>query len=130
SIKRIEYIDVKSLKKEIEDIADFERKKIKIKEKKTLKKGIVPKRKFMGPISLSKTLLEMPLNEKKKFDEMMEKYKDVKGTLDLAVFWADENRDIYEISENVKNEIGKSNTEFLIWYFEFLEKHGLIDIER
>ena len=130
SIKRIENIDVKSLKKEIEDLADFERKKIKIKKKKTLKKGIVPKRKFMGPISLSKTLLEMPLNEKKKFDEMMEKYKDVKGTLDLAVFWADENRDIYEISENVKNEIGKSNTEFLIWYFEFLEKHGLIDIER
>ena len=130
SIKRIENIDVKSLKKEIEDLADFERKKIKIKKKKTLKKGIVPKRKFMGPISLSKTLLEMPLNEKKKFDEMMEKYKDVKGTLDLAVFWADENRDIYEISENVKNEIGKSNTDFLIWYFEFLEKHNLIDVER
>ncbi len=130
SIKMIENIDVKSLKKEIEDLADFERKKTKIKKKKTLKKGIVPKRKFMGPISLSKTLLEMPLNEKKKFDETMEKYKDVKGTLDLAVFWADENRDIYEISENVKNEIGKSNTDFLMWYFEFLEKHNLIDIER
>ena len=129
SIKRIENIDVESLKKEIEDLANFERKKIKIKEKK-IKKGIVPKRKFMGPIDLSKTLLEMPLNEKKKFNETMEKYKDFKGTLDLAVFWADGKRDIYEISKNVKNEIGKVNTDFLIWYFEFLEKHNLIDIKR
>lgn len=60
----------------------------------------------------------------------MEKYKDFKGTLELAVFWADGNRNIYEISKNVKNEIGKVNTDFLIWYFEFLEKHDLIDIER
>jgi len=129
SIKRIENIDVESLKKEIEDLANFEKKKIKIKEKK-IKKGIVPKRKFIGPIDLSKTLLEMPLNEKKKFNETMEKYKDFKGTLDLAVFWADGKRDIYEISKNVKNEIGKVNTDFLIWYFEFLEKHNLIDIKR
>jgi len=129
SIKRIENADVESLKKEIEDLANFEKKKIKIKEKK-IKKGIVPKRKFMGPIDLSKTLLEMPLNEKKKFNETMEKYKDFKGTSDLAVFWADGKRDIYEISKNVKNEIGKVNTDFLIWYFEFLEKHNLIDIKR
>jgi len=129
SIKRIENIDVENLKKEIEDLSNFERKNIKVKEKK-IKKGIIPKRKFIGPISLSKTLLEMPLNEKKKFTEKMEKYKDFKGTLELAVFWADGNRNIYEISKNVKNEIGKVNTDFLIWYFEFLEKHDLIDIER
>ena len=129
SIKRIENIDVESLKKEIEDLTNFEKKNIKVKEKK-IKKGIIPKRKFIGPISLSKTLLEMPLNEKKKFTEKMEKYKDFKGTLELAVFWADGNRNIYEISKNVKNEIGKVNTDFLIWYFEFLEKHDLIDIER
>ena len=127
SIKRIENIDVENLKKEIEDLSNFERKNIKVKEKK-IKKGIIPKRKFIGPISLSKTLLEMPLNEKKKFTEKMEKYKDFKGTLELAVFWADGNRNIYEISKNVKNEIGKVNTDFLIWYFEFLEKHDLIDI--
>ncbi|MCD6466928.1 MAG: DUF4910 domain-containing protein, partial [Methanomicrobia archaeon] len=129
SIKRIENIDVENLKKEIEDLSNFEKKNIKVKEKK-IKKGIIPKRKFIGPISLSKTLLEMPLNEKKKFTEKMEKYKDFKGTLELAVFWADGNRNIYEISKNVKNEIGKVNTDFLIWYFEFLEKHDLIDIER
>jgi len=129
SIKRMENIDVESLKKEIEDLSNFEKKNIKVKEKK-IKKGIIPKRKFIGPISLSKTLLEMPLNEKKKFTEKMEKYKDFKGTLELAVFWADGNRNIYEISKNVKNEIGKVNTDFLIWYFEFLEKHDLIDIER
>ena len=129
SIKRIENIDVENLKKEIEDLSNFERKNIKVKEKK-IKKGIIPKRKFIGPISLTKTLLEMPLNEKKKFTEKMEKYKDFKGTLELAVFWADGNRNIYEISKNVKNEIGKVNTDFLIWYFEFLEKHDLIDIER
>ena len=129
SIKRMENIDVENLKKEIEDLSNFERKNIKVKEKK-IKKGIIPKRKFIGPISLSKTLLEMPLNEKKKFTEKMEKYKDFKGTLELAVFWADGNRNIYEISKNVKNEIGKVNTDFLIWYFEFLEKHDLIDIER
>jgi len=127
SIKRIENIDVENLKKEIEDLSNFEKKNIKVKEKK-IKKGIIPKRKFIGPISLSKTLLEMPLNEKKKFTEKMEKYKDFKGTLELAVFWADGNRNIYEISKNVKNEIGKVNTDFLIWYFEFLEKHDLIDI--
>ncbi len=129
SIKRIENIDVENLKKEIEDLSNFEKKNIKVKEKK-IKKGIIPKRKFIGPISLSKTLLEMPLNEKKKFTQKMEKYKDFKGTLELAVFWADGKRDIYEISKNVKNEIGKVNTDFLIWYFEFLEKHDLIDIER
>ena len=129
SIKRIENIDVENLKKEIEDLSNFEKKNIKVKEKK-IKKGIIPKRKFIGPISLSKTLLEMPLNEKKKFTQKMEKYKDFKGTLELAVFWADGNRNIYEISKNVKNEIGKVNTDFLIWYFEFLEKHDLIDIER
>jgi hypothetical protein len=130
SLKRMGEIDLRGFKKEIEEVAAAEMKRTTQKKREKSQKGFVPKRISIGPISLSKTLSSLPLKERKKYDAQMEKYTEFKGSLQPAVFWADGKRDIHEIAERVTNEIGKCHTDFLQWYFAFLEDHGLIEIER
>ncbi|MEA1994434.1 MAG: DUF4910 domain-containing protein [Euryarchaeota archaeon] len=127
SIKRVEEIELSEFKEEIERTAELEKKGVKTK-KKSPKKGVVPKRTFDGPISHSKMLQDLSFEERKGFNEKMEKNKEFKGTTTLAVFWSNGERNIYEIADKIQNEIGKSSTDFLRWYFEFLEEHGLIEI--
>ncbi len=130
SIYELEEIYLKDLKKEIDDLAASEKKRYKMEGIEPPEMNFIPKRKFPGPISLSKVLHEVSFEEKKEYYEKMEKYEDYKGITSLALFWVDGERDLAEIARRVYNEVGKVNTGFLLWYFEFLENHDLIEIKE
>jgi len=138
SVKRLGYTVTEDLEKELIEFVDAQKKRIPAIEPGREGKGCaststcswIPKRIYRGPISMRKTLLELPYKERRVYGRKMDKYRDVRFTGDLAVYWSDGKRTLSHIARLITYEIGKSSLEFLKWYFEFLQVHGLIELKK
>jgi len=131
SVKRLADIPTESLEKELVQFAAVEKEKVPaMTGKKEEKCTWIPKRKYRGPISARKVLLELPFEEKKEYRKKQKECKDSRIIGTLAVYWADGNRTLSEIDNLIRMEIGRSSLEYLRWYFGFLESHGLIELRR
>ncbi len=138
SVKRLGYIVTEDLEKEFTEFVDAQKKRIPATEPERKGKECtspptcswIPKRIYRGPISMRKTLLELPYKERRAYERKMDKYRDVRFTGDLAVYWSDGKRTLSHIARLITYEIGKSSLEFLKWYFEFLQVHGLIELKK
>ena len=131
SVKKLAPIDTASLEQELTQFAETEKGKIPaVKEEPQKVCTWVPKRIFKGPISTRKVMLDISYEEKKAFEEKQKKYKDSRVISNLAVYWADGKRNLSDINQLVKMEIGRSSLEYLKLYFEFLEEHNLIELQK
>lgn len=130
SLKKLASVDTTSLEKELKDFVKIEKKKLPSQKQEKEECPWIPSRIYRGPISMRKTLLELPYEERKKYHKKQEEYEDARVMSTMAVYWSDGERTLSEISELLKYEIGRSSLDYLKWYFEFLEKHGLITLEK
>lgn len=130
SVKNLAPMNTEPLEEELKNFVATEKKKI---PEITEEKGEctwIPHRKYPAPISTRKVLLEIPFEEKRAYEKKRKEYKDRRIMENLAVYWSDGKRTLSQIDTLIRMEIGRSSLEYLKWYFEFLEKHGLIELER
>jgi aminopeptidase YwaD len=134
SIKTLAAIDTEPFEDELKEAVCKEKEKLQQEtvpgKKKEEECTWVPVRKYPGPISTRKVLLDMSFEQRKAFKK---KEDDVEGSRlleTLAVYWSDGKRTLSEINRLLIYEAGQSSIAFLKWYFEFLEEYGLIHLKR
>jgi aminopeptidase YwaD len=134
SVKTLAAVDTEPFENELKKAVSTEKEKLQhetVPEKKKEEECTwVPVRKYPGPISTRKVLLDMSFEQRKAFEK---KEEDVEGSRlleTLAVYWSDGKRTLSEINRLLIYEAGEGSIEFLKWYFEFLEEHGLIHLKR
>lgn len=132
SLDNLAPIDTHELESELEELLKAEKKKLPPKKGRTGQKECswVPRRVYPGPISVRKLLLELPYTEKRAYEKKVKDYEDARVVGTLAVYWTDGKRTLSEIDALVRHEIGKSSLEFLMWYFQFLESHDLLELKK
>ncbi len=87
---------------------------------------IVPVRKFRGPVSTRQWVGKLSPEDREAFYRFGKAHKEASGMETLAVYWSDGKRNLLEVSRLVELESGRSDLEYLIGYFRFLEKMGLV----
>jgi hypothetical protein len=89
---------------------------------------MVPERVYRGPVSTRNWLNKMSQEDKEAFRKFGKKFEDERTTGTLGLYWTDGKRSVKEINEMVELEAGRSNLEYLLGYYRFLEKMELVKI--
>jgi len=90
--------------------------------------GIVPRRLFRGPVSTRPWARKLSGEDREGLWRFGRRFKDVNRVLGtLAVYWADGERSLLEISRMVELEAGSTNLEYLVGYFGWLRRMGLVE---
>jgi hypothetical protein len=87
---------------------------------------IVPVRKYRGPVSTRQWLWRLSPDDQEVFYQSGKAHKEASGLETLAVYWSDGKRSLLEVSRLVELESGRRDLAYLVGYFRFLEKMGLI----
>lgn len=133
SVKRLTNINTEDLERELTEFVATEKKKIPAIPAKTKPKEEctwIPKRIYRGPISTRRILLDLPFEERKKYEKKEDECKDSRVISTLAVYWCDGKRTLSDINRLINMEIGKTSLDYLKWHFEFLEKYNLIELKK
>jgi hypothetical protein len=89
----------------------------------------VPEKLYRGPVSSRPWIAKLSREDKEAFRGMNKKYGFVYGgPATLALYWTDGSRSISEISRLVEMESGSTNLEYLVEYYGFLVKMGLVTL--
>jgi len=91
---------------------------------------MVPKRIYRGPVSLREYLLRLSEEEREELRKLQKEHRESRVLGTLAMYWTNGERNLLEIAKLVEFETGKRDLEFLVRYYEFLERMGVIEIER
>jgi aminopeptidase YwaD len=89
---------------------------------------IVPRRVFRGPVSLRPWVRRLSPGERDEWHEFGKRHEEAgrtQGT--LALYWADGVRDLLEISRLVGLEAGAADLGYLVGYFGWLRRMGLVE---
>ena len=90
--------------------------------------GIVPRRLFRGPVSTRPWARRLSGEDREGLWRFGRRFKDVNRVLGtLAVYWADGERSLLEISRLVELETGSTNLEYLVGHFGWLRRMGLVE---
>jgi hypothetical protein len=92
--------------------------------------GIVPSRVYRGPISTRSWTRKLSLEERDDLWRLGKEHRESEVLGELAVYWTDGARNLLEIGELVRLETGRSDLEYLVKYYRFLEKMGLVKPRR
>jgi hypothetical protein len=132
SIGTLAPVDTRDLESELEEMVESEKKKLPPVNSTSREKECtwIPRRRYPGPISMRKVLLELPYEQKRAYQKRLQDYEDARVVGTLAVYWTDGNRTLSQIDALVRHEIGKSSLDFLKWYFQFLDTHELIELKK
>ena len=87
---------------------------------------MVPIRVYRGPISSRPWIANLSDEDKIAYEEFNKKYPQGRRYGGTAMFWTDGIRSIKEISDMVELEKGSTDLEFLVGYYNFHVKMGLI----
>ncbi|HDJ21990.1 MAG TPA: hypothetical protein ENF19_02140 [Candidatus Bathyarchaeota archaeon] len=91
---------------------------------------LVPVRIHRGPPSLRPWVSRLGPEDREAYWRVTKEHESSRGLETLALYWADGERSIAEISKQVYLERGKTDLEYLKGFFGFLEKMGLIQLKR
>lgn len=91
---------------------------------------MIPERRFRGPVSTRYWERQMSREDRESYRKLGKDHEGDRVLGTLAVYWADGKRSIYEISKMVMLETGRTNLEYLVEYFKFLEKMKLVKIRN
>jgi hypothetical protein len=131
SVTRLADCSTESLEAELEQVVALEKEKVPVVAvEETEVCTWIPKRVHRGPISTRKLMLDIPFEEKRAYEKNQDAYPDSRVIGNLAVYWADGKKTLSEIDNLITMEIGRSSLDYLKFYFEFMEKHGMVELER
>jgi hypothetical protein len=88
--------------------------------------AMVPVRKYRGPVSTRQWLRRLSPEDREAFHQFGKAHKDTLGLETLAVYWSDGKRNLLEVSRLVELESGRNDLAYLVGYFEYLERMGLV----
>ena len=96
--------------------------------------ALTPKRLYKGPVSVGgythrPWIYGLSEEDKDGLWKLSKEHKEARGATTLALYWADGERSVLEISRLVELETGRTDLEFLIGFFRFLEKMKLVKFE-
>ena len=110
-------------KQGIKELPDFEPEE----EKELDGSDMVPEKLYRGPVSLRYWTGKLGKEDREAFRSMTKKYGDEHASsATLALYWTDGSRSLSEISRLVKLECGETNLAYIVEYYGFLEKMGLV----
>jgi aminopeptidase YwaD len=91
--------------------------------------GLVPRRRYRGPLSLRPHLARLPAAERDALLEAHAPYRQLDGlSADIALAWANGERTLGAILDLVELETDGRNPEALVAHFKLLARLGLIDL--
>jgi hypothetical protein len=85
-------------------------------------------RKYRGPVSTRQWVWRQHPEDQEAFYQLGKAHKEVSGLETLAVYWSDGERSLLDVSRLVELESGRRNLAYLVDYFQFLEKMGLVSL--
>ena len=88
--------------------------------------GLVPVRVYRGPISSRPWVAKLSKKDKEAYAAFNKKYPLGRRYGGTAMFWTNGIRSIKEISDLVELEKGSTDLEFLVGYYNYYKKMGLI----
>jgi aminopeptidase-like protein len=88
--------------------------------------NIVPVRKYRGPVSTRHWVGKLSAEEREDFYQFGKAHKEASGLETLAVYWSDGKRSLLEVASLVEQESGRHDLVYILGYFRFLERMGLI----
>jgi hypothetical protein len=91
---------------------------------------IVPKRLFRGPPQTRGWMKKLTLDEREALRELGKKHPNGRSATTLSFYWANGTRSLLEISRLVELESGKTDTEYLVSYYGYIEKMGLVKLSN
>jgi aminopeptidase YwaD len=91
---------------------------------------IVPKRLFRGPPQTRGWMKKLTSDERESLRELGKKHPNGRSATTLSFYWADGERSLLEISRLVELESGNTDTEYLVGYYGYLEKMGLVKLSK
>jgi aminopeptidase YwaD len=89
----------------------------------------IVKRTLPGPVDMGAVLMELGKSRRAQYGRWMVREKRSQMIQTLALYWANGNRSIAEISQLVALEMGYTNLSFLKFYFRLLEDAGVIRLK-
>ena len=125
-------VELKEAVRTIEEYAASQKLELPRKKSKRATKlskeaeGLVPVRVYRGPISSRPWVAKMSDEDKAAYAAFNKKYPLGRRYGGTAMFWTDGTRNIKEISDMVELEKGTTDLEFLVGYYNFHVKMGLI----
>ncbi|MCP4541262.1 MAG: DUF4910 domain-containing protein [Chloroflexi bacterium] len=92
---------------------------------------LVPQRLFRGPLGVTNHVSRMAETKREEWWKLNQRIqKEASWTIpELAMYWADGQRTVAEISQQVALETGLNVTDLLVEYFCFAEQIGLLELE-
>jgi len=91
-------------------------------------KEMVPKRLFRGPPSTRPWVRKLSVEDREALWRLGKDHPEGRSLGTLAMYWADGERSLLEVSGLVELEAGKTDLEFLVKQFKLLEKMGLVEL--
>jgi len=104
-----------------------------VKRKTALEKRaekMVARKVYRGPISTREALAKMSEEDREALRKFQREHRESSGVTSPALYWTNGERNVLEVSKLVELETGKSDLEYLVGYYEFLEKMRVIEIKR
>ena len=87
----------------------------------------IPHRLYRGPISLRPWVGKLSSEDQEEYYEFSKRYRGVEDYKNLSLYWTNGARSLSEISRLVEFESGSTNLEFLLEYYGWLKKMGLVE---
>ena len=117
----------------IRRLAEAKRWKLKLRRKRltNLEKeasAIIPVRKYRGPVSTRQWVNRLSQEDREGFYQFVKAHKEVSGMETLAEYWSDGKRSLLDVARLVELESGRRDLSYLVGYFRYLEKMGLISL--
>lgn len=89
--------------------------------------GIVPRRLFRGPVSVRPWVRKLSREDRDAWWRLGKEHREDQILGTLAMYWADGERSLLEVSRLVELEAGRTDLEYLVSYFGLLRRMGLVD---
>ena len=89
---------------------------------------IIPVRKYRGPVSTRQWMSKLSSEDREAFYQLGKAHKEASGMETLAIYWSNGERSLLEVSRLVELESGRRDLSYLMGYFSFLEKMGLVGL--
>jgi len=95
----------------------------------TRARHLIPRRVYRGPVNPGRLINRLSQEEQDAWHCLLKEHAEAPRVLPVvALFWANGQRTLFQITELVELETGHRDTELLVRYFEFLAQVELIEL--
>ena len=119
----VKVLEALAAKQGIKELPDYEPEKVEEPEGADM----VPEKLYRGPVSSRPWVAKLSKEDREALRGLNKKHGvEYGGPMTLALYWTDGSRSISEISRLVELESGSTNLAYMVDYYGFMEKMGLV----